>query len=170
MNVGAILLLGASLMVAAHTAFGRGRSSGAAVRVESSIGRHLDSLVVADISARWKTIQLGNTTTIIYAFLTTCPACAHQKSHVASLLAPLPREQVITLSTESGELLQGYWGGLLAPPLQVHPATLEELGLKGVPSLLIIDEGGVVREAWMGLVTDWKAVDLQRLVRKATRE
>lgn len=135
-----------------------------AKRLPAVEGASIDSLAaLAPDVAAWLDSRSGvRSRFLVYVFQTTCQACSFQKAHMDSLLQGLYPGAYVTLSTEPSEVTKEYWPAPLSRALHAPQSALTRIGLRGVPSLLLVDGDGTVAEAWMGVITSWSADDLLR--------
>lgn len=131
-------------------------------RIVAAEGASIDSMAaLAPEIAAWLEPRNGaHSRFLVYVFQTTCKACSFQKPHMDSLLLALEPGTFLTVSTEATEITQGYWSETLPRPRQAPQSALTRIGLRGVPSLLIVEGDGEIAEAWMGVVTSWSADDI----------
>jgi hypothetical protein len=120
-------------------------------------GKRIDSLLLASPElATWVRMRPKATTTwALYIFRTDCPACASQKARMEASLRTLPTTRFATASPEEHDAISTYWGGSLPQPASVSQMALRNLGVPGVPALLIMSSENIVEEAWLGVVTSW---------------
>jgi hypothetical protein len=102
---------------------------------------------------------------VLYVFTTTCRYCEGQRAHMGGLLAQLPGEAVITASVEDTALTRNYWKAVgidLPEPAQLDVRGLEQLGVTGVPAILIVDSNDVVVRAYLGTSRGWTVRRMRR--------
>ncbi|HET7602122.1 MAG TPA: hypothetical protein VFK36_03835 [Gemmatimonadales bacterium] len=133
------------------------------IELESVLGSRIDSLLKESPElASWARLRSERGTSwALYVFRTDCPACTSQKAQMAASFRALPKARFVTSSPEEHETIDDYWHSALPSPIHVSQAALRELGVPGVPALLIISPANIVQEAWLGVVTSWPPKSIQ---------
>jgi len=132
--------------------------------------------------------QLRGRVVLLHAFQMLCPACvSHGLPQAVKVHRAFPRSEVVVVGLHSvfehheamaPHALQAFLGEYRIPfPVAVDlpsprgpiadpvPTTLQAYGLRGTPSLLLIDQRGIIRLQHFGLIEDLQlGVMLGRLV------
>lgn len=157
-NVTALLLLVAAVVFAATTLLSRSRSlpSGFAQPEPTLYGRGIDSILASDPAmVQWAATREPGKSWVLYVFSVTCSACNQQKIYVTDLFSRVPRGRFLAVSSDPKEQLADYWSERLQEPLSIQHGTLTAIGIRAVPSLLIVRDDGIIHRSWVGQVTQW---------------
>lgn len=109
---------------------------------------------------------------VIYVFTTSCPACRSQKNDLGRTLASVTGATVTSLSPELPAMTRSYWDSAdvnLNPPKWVSGRSLTEMGIPGVPTLLLVDKTGIVRRAFHGVMQRVPSGDLHAEIAAITQ-
>jgi hypothetical protein len=79
-----------------------------------------------------------------YVFLSTCPSCARLREPVKQALEGLPREQILTVSTEGDSVASTYWGDSKTLPTVSLRGVLP-LALQYAPVIVCLERGSIKR-------------------------
>lgn len=107
---------------------------------------------------------------VVYIFSTTCSWCEAQKERVPQLLGSLPGIAIVTASAEPDSLVEDYWSGTtgsLGRPLSLRPEVAKRFVPFLTPRLLLIDNSGVVRDAFLGTFARWSPEEFAERVSRA---
>jgi hypothetical protein len=110
--------------------------------------------------------------TVVYSFLTTCPACVAQHGRIKDALIALTDSGygVVTLSPEPDSLTRDYWGDGMPAPRRTSAPLREIVGIAEVPSLVVVDTDGRVLRAFSGYIRKWDETNIVRAVLRASPE
>lgn len=94
--------------------------------------------------------------TVLIALSDTCRFCADSAPFYQKLTSELAdRKNVRVVAVFPQEVAQGkkYLDGLNVQVAQVAQASLDSMGVRGTPTLLIVDKSGTVKQSWVGRLT-----------------
>ena len=94
--------------------------------------------------------------TVLLALSSRCHYCTESAPFYQKLTRELAAQKnVRVVAVFPQEVGQGkkYLDDLNVPVTQVIQAQLDSLGVKGTPTLLIVDKSGTVRQSWVGRLT-----------------
>jgi peroxiredoxin len=106
---------------------------------------------------------------VLYVFLTTCPICTAQRSHVAEALAGIGGDTLLTISPEPPALIEKYWSGTRLQsqiPVSVSISTLKRIRVVTVPTLVFLNSEGIIIEAFGGLMQNIRTDEIREHVRQ----
>jgi hypothetical protein len=93
--------------------------------------------------------------TLLLAISTTCHFCKDSEPFYKDLLAKNHSGiNIIAVLPQPLAEAQSYVRQSIAPSVQVVSAQLDSIGVGGTPTLLLIDGGGKVQQAWVGKLDD----------------
>ena len=105
--------------------------------------------------------------TILLALSTQCRFCTESASFYQELLQKKSKDvQVVAVLPQSVEDGRKYLDKLGVPVREVVQARLATLGVSGTPTLMLIDNNGVVQKSWIGKLSDGDAQSVLELIRK----
>jgi thiol-disulfide isomerase/thioredoxin len=91
--------------------------------------------------------------TVVLALSNKCHFCTESAPFYQKLSRELAdRQNVRMVAVFPQEVGEGkkYLDGLNVPITQVAQATLDSLGVRGTPTLVIVDKSGTVKQSWVG--------------------
>jgi hypothetical protein len=94
--------------------------------------------------------------TVVLALSNKCHFCTESAPFYQQLTRELSDQKKVRLlavfpqNTEEGKK---YLDGLNVPIAEVAQATLDSLGVRGTPILVIVDKSGTVQQSWVGRLT-----------------
>jgi thiol-disulfide isomerase/thioredoxin len=94
--------------------------------------------------------------TIVLALSDKCHFCTESAPFYQKLtreLADRKSVRVVAVFPQQVEAGKKYLDGLNVPITQLAQATLDSLGVRGTPTLLIVDKSGTVKQSWVGRLT-----------------
>ncbi len=94
--------------------------------------------------------------TVVLALSNKCHFCTESAPFYQKLTRELTdRKNVRVVAVFPQEVDEGkkYLDGLNVPITQVAQATLDSLGVRGTPTLVIVDKSGTVKQSWVGRLT-----------------
>ena len=94
--------------------------------------------------------------TVVLALSNKCHFCTESAAFYQKLSRELAdRQNVRVVAVFPQEVGEGkkYLDGLNVPITQVAQATLDSLGVRGTPTLVIVDKSGTVKQSWVGRLT-----------------
>jgi len=94
--------------------------------------------------------------TVVLALSNTCHFCTESAPFYQKLTRELAdRKNVRLLAVFPQDTSEGkkYLDGLNVPITQISQATLDSLGVKGTPTLVLVDKSGTVTQSWVGRLT-----------------
>lgn len=97
----------------------------------------------------------ANTNTMILAVSTNCHYCSESAPFYRRLASELPRRRVHLTALLPQDAAEGqkYLRSLNVPVSDVRQAPLKKLKIRGTPTLLLVDERGIVRQVWEGMLS-----------------
>ncbi len=105
--------------------------------------------------------------TIVLALSNKCHFCTESAPFYQTLsreLADRKNVRVVAVFPQQVDEGKKYLDGLNVPITQVAQATLDSLGVRGTPTLVIVDKSGTVKQSWVGrLTTEREAEVLSRV-------
>lgn len=107
---------------------------------------------------------------VLYVVTQGCAVCDIQRSHLATLLAELPQQSVITVTPQSGAVANDYWRALEAPlpdPVMVDSTWWRASGLSPAPLLVFLSKSGHVASAVGGSIMSWGPQTMINELRRA---
>lgn len=160
LNSSTVILLVASLAMAGRSVWKRlnPRLEAGPVHMTELVGTDFGALLGSEVSFSAVARDDGSEYKVFYSFLTTCEACTYQKDFIVALARRIPPENFISASSEPPEITESYWDGRLPSPKYLSQNTLVAAGLRGVPTLMILDSAMIVRDAWLGVMTEHSSV------------
>jgi hypothetical protein len=101
---------------------------------------------LADVD--WK----GNGNTLVLALAPGCESCSESAPFYRRLTAELPAQRIhmTAVLPESVEQSREYLRGLVVEVDDVRQGSFALLKIRGTPTLILVDEQGVVRNVWLG--------------------
>jgi thiol-disulfide isomerase/thioredoxin len=94
--------------------------------------------------------------TVLLALSNKCHFCSESAPFYQKLMGELAgRKDVRVVAVFPQEASEGkkYLEGLNVPITEVAQASLDSLGVRGTPTLLIVDKSGAVKQSWVGRLT-----------------
>jgi thiol-disulfide isomerase/thioredoxin len=94
--------------------------------------------------------------TVVLALSNKCHFCTESAPFYQKLTRELAdQKNVRVLAVFPQEVNEGkkYLDGLNVPITNVAQATLDSLGVRGTPTLVIVDKNGTVKQSWVGRLT-----------------
>jgi thiol-disulfide isomerase/thioredoxin len=94
--------------------------------------------------------------TVVLALSNTCHFCTDSAPFYQRLsheLADREKVRVVAVFPQGIDEGKKYLDGLNVPITQVAQATLDSLGVRGTPTLVIVDKSGRVKQSWVGRLT-----------------
>jgi thiol-disulfide isomerase/thioredoxin len=94
--------------------------------------------------------------TVVLALSNKCHFCTESAPFYQKLTSELANNKNVRLvAVFPQEINEGkkYLDGLNVPITQVAQATLDSLGVRGTPTLVIVDKSGTVKQSWVGRLT-----------------
>jgi len=94
--------------------------------------------------------------TIVLALSNKCHFCTESAPFYQKLtqeLAGRKNVRVVAVFPQDTNAGKQYLDGLNVPITEVAQATLDSLGVRGTPTLLIVDKSGTVQQSWVGRLT-----------------
>jgi thiol-disulfide isomerase/thioredoxin len=91
--------------------------------------------------------------TVLLALSNKCHFCSESApfyQKLAQNLAARKDVRVIAVFPQTVDEAKKYLDGLGVPVADVRQASLGSIGVKGTPTLMIVDKTGTVKQAWMG--------------------
>jgi thiol-disulfide isomerase/thioredoxin len=91
--------------------------------------------------------------TIVLALSNKCHFCTESAPFYQKLVSELTgRKDVRVIAVFPQDIEEGkkYLDGLSVPITQIARAPLDSLGVRGTPTLLIVDKNGAVQQSWVG--------------------
>lgn len=95
----------------------------------------------------------GNGKTLLLAVSTTCRFCTQSSPFYQRLVREHGDAQLIALLPQTVGEGQAYLKNLGVEINEVRQITLDNLGVSGTPTLILVDSSGKVTGAWMGALT-----------------
>jgi hypothetical protein len=94
----------------------------------------------------------ANGRTLVLAVSTSCHYCSESAPFYRRLAAELPRHGVHLTVLLPQEVSEGrsYLQHLGVPAADIRQAPLRELKIRGTPTLLLVDDRGIIRGVWEG--------------------
>jgi len=118
---------------------------------------------LADID--WK----GNGNTLVLALAPGCESCSESAPFYRRLTAELAAQRIhiTAVLPESVEQSREYLRGLVVEVEDVRQGSFELLKIRGTPTLILVDEQGVVRNVWLGRFPPDKEQQVIDIIREA---
>ncbi|HEX7154284.1 MAG TPA: hypothetical protein VF618_22540 [Thermoanaerobaculia bacterium] len=106
--------------------------------------------------------------TAVLALSTNCHYCTESAPFYRRLSGELAKRGVhlTIVMPQPPEEGRGYVRGLGLDAADVRQVSLRALNIRGTPTLLLVDKGSVVSEAWVGMLTPEREQDVVEAVRK----
>ena len=118
---------------------------------------------LADVD--WK----GNGNTLVLALAPGCESCSESAPFYRRLTAELPAQRIhmTAVLPESVEQSREYLRGLVVEVDDVRQGSFALLKIRGTPTLILVDEQGVVRNVWLGRFPPDKEQQVIDIIREA---
>jgi len=118
---------------------------------------------LADVD--WK----GNGNTLVLALAPGCESCSESAPFYRRLTAELPAQRIhmTAVLPESVEQSREYLRGLVVEVDDVRQGSFALLKIRGTPTLILVDEQGVVRNVWLGRFPPDKEQQVLDIIREA---
>jgi peroxiredoxin len=97
--------------------------------------------------------------TIVLALSNKCHFCTESAPFYQKLTSDLAQRKnvrVIAVFPQQIEEAKKYLDGLGVAVTDVRQATLDSIGVRGTPTLMIVDKSGTVKQAWIGRLSSEK--------------
>jgi len=94
--------------------------------------------------------------TVVLALSNKCHFCTESAPFYQKLtreLADQKKVRVLAVFPQNTDEGKKYLDGLNVPIAEVEQATLDSLGVRGTPTLVIVDKSGTVQQSWVGRLT-----------------
>ncbi|HWF90553.1 MAG TPA: redoxin family protein [Pyrinomonadaceae bacterium] len=94
--------------------------------------------------------------TVVLALSDKCHFCTESAPFYQKLtqeLAGRKNVRVVAVFPQDTNAAKQYLAGLNVPITAVAQATLDSLGVRGTPTLVIVDKSGTVQQSWVGRLT-----------------
>jgi len=94
--------------------------------------------------------------TVVLALSNKCHFCTESAPFYQKLtreLADQKKVRVLAVFPQDTSEGRKYLDGLNVPITEVAQATLDSLGVRGTPTLVIVDKNGTVQQSWVGRLT-----------------
>jgi len=91
--------------------------------------------------------------TIVLALSDHCKYCTESAPFYQKLtreLAERKNVRLVAVFPQEASAGQKYLAGLGVPITEVRQASLDSVGVRGTPTLLIVDKSGAVKQSWVG--------------------
>ena len=93
--------------------------------------------------------------TVVLALSDKCKYCTESAPFYKQLAAETAKRQgvrVVAVFPQDTEAGKKYLDGLGVAVNEVKQATLDSIGVRGTPTLVIVDKSGTVKQSWVGLL------------------
>jgi len=111
----------------------------------------------------------GYGNTLVLALSPGCDSCSESAPFYRRLKTDLPNERVhfTAITPATAEDGREYLRNLQVDVADVRQVSLRELNIRGTPTLLLVDEQGVVRNVWLGHFSPEKEQEVIDTIRAA---
>lgn len=143
-NVATIVLVFAvaALIARDRLASTRGRSAPHPQAIHAG-----SALTNTPLKSTWSSSQ----GTLVLGLQTTCHFCTDSAPFFRKLIRSVPREvRTIAVLPQSHEAAQHYLDGLGVHVDSIQQAPLAAIGITGIPTLLLVNNLGIVKNVWVG--------------------
>jgi hypothetical protein len=129
------------------------QSENQSVRTENQLGKgiHLSSLDVD-----WK----QSNQTLVLAISSTCHFCTDSAVFYQALVQSKKNARVVAVLPQPVEEGRAYLEKLGVSVDEIRQLPLDEIGVRGTPTLLLVDTSGVVKDFWVGKLSPEKETDV----------
>jgi thioredoxin-related protein len=118
------------------------------VATESRIGNETSRLSVdlSSVDIDWKT----SAQTVVLAISTTCHFCTESAPFYKRLISNKGDVRVIAVLPQSAEEGHAYLNRLGVVVDEIKQISLHKIGVRGTPTLILVDSSGVASNSWIG--------------------
>lgn len=143
---------------ALHGSFTRLATSGQAASVQLSgpkVGFDLKQTPLKDIN--WA----GRTETLVLGLQTTCHFCTESAPFFQKLVsAGSGRVEIVAVLPQSVDDSTKYLSKLRVHVDEIRSASLSSIGVIGTPTMMLVDDKGLVRKVWVGKLPDERQAEV----------
>ncbi len=122
------------------------QGNGTTAKVIQSENPAQNSPTVASLDIDWK----QNRQTLILAISSTCHFCTESAPFYRRLTEIRGKTRLVAILPQPVQDGKEYLKRLGVSVDQIKQASLDQIGVRGTPTLLLVDSSGVVERAWMG--------------------
>lgn len=140
MTIALVLLVAALLL---KGGFPSARTGALIRRSPIQVGSHIPNSLNVNWSAHQRTLVLG--------LQTTCHFCAESGPFFRTLTNGAPKDvRIVAALPQTPEVARKYLDGLGVHVDEIKQVPLAAIGIKGTPTLLLVNSLGVVKDMWTG--------------------
>ena len=99
---------------------------------------------------------------LVFAVSTTCHYCTESAAFYRRLVEQCKQQHVHTIAVlpQTVPEAQAYPSGEGVSVDEIRQAPLSDLDISGTPTLVLVDQGGIVKQVWQGKLPDAKEGDV----------
>lgn len=109
----------------------------------------------------------GNGNTLVVALSPGCDSCSESAPFYRRLSAELPRLHMTAIFTQTVEEGREYLRSLDVDISDVRQGSFHQLKIRGTPTMILLDQQGVVRNVWLGRPLPQKEQEVIETIRAA---
>lgn len=91
-----------------------------------------------------------NGQTLVLALSTSCPYCTESAAFYRRLKQESSEAHLLAVFPQAASEGEAYLKKLAVPVDEVRQASFGQLNVRGTPTLLLVDDGGEVKDTWVG--------------------